>query len=51
MPSGDQVPGRQELAPAGLLRVAEVWTIRPGLATALEAVWEAKATLEKYGGG
>jgi hypothetical protein len=31
--------------------VAEAQAIRVSLTTALEAVWEAKATLEKYGGG
>jgi len=33
------------------LLVAEAQAIRASLATALEAVWEAKATLERYGGG
>ena len=50
-PRGDRVPGRREPAPAGLLRVAEVWTIRAGRVTALAAVWKGKATLEKDGGG
>ena len=33
------------------LPVAEVQAIHAGLTRALEIVWEAKATLEKYGGG
>jgi len=33
------------------LRVAEVQAIRAGLTRALETIWEAKATLEKYGSG
>jgi len=33
------------------LPVAEANTIRASLTTALEAVWEAKAVLERYGGG
>jgi len=32
------------------LPVAEAKMIRESLTTALEAVWEAKATLERYGG-
>ena len=34
-----------------LLPVAEAKNIRASLTTALEAVWEAQAALEKYGGG
>ena len=33
------------------LPVAEAKNIRASLTLALDAVWEAKATLEKYGGG
>ena len=33
-----------------LLPVAEAKAIRESLATALEVVWEAKNTLERYGG-
>ncbi len=45
------LPGGKVAAPASALPRTEAQAIRASLTTALEAVWEAKATLEKYGRG